>query len=284
MPGRKQRPSPGALHGGIPKEKRWSWKVLDKKGAFCWIAKERLLIDHTYQRDKISQERVTEYAAQWSWVLCGALSIVRRDGKYYVVDGQNRKLAADKRTDITELPCMAFASITTIEEEAAAFVALNTRKTAVNSVDKFKALLVAKDVDAVGLNAVIESTGHRIAAGGGQSGQKTVGCVLTLLRLYRRDQAVFARLWPLLSDMCVGTSVTDSLVDGIWGAELRAAEKKLSLVNPPLRDALLRAGGEVMKTVIMRGCAIDGHGGPLVKAASVIKWINKQRLGAKAKI
>jgi len=33
---------------------------------------------------------------------------LRDDNKWFVVDGQHRKLAADQRSDIRELPCLVF--------------------------------------------------------------------------------------------------------------------------------------------------------------------------------
>jgi hypothetical protein len=268
------------LRGGMDKVQRYKWADLKNPGEFAMIAKEELHVDHSYQRDKINEGRVNEVASNWDWVMCGALSVSERDGQWFVMDGQHRKLAADKRSDIKELPCMVFA-LESQQKEAGAFVGLNSQKTAVSGIDKFKAMIVAGDKSAIGLNAVLQSTGHKASS---TSSTKGVACLLCLWKLFKRDEAQFKSLWPLLADMCTGTTIVDGLVRGIWGCELKANEKKLSLTNPPLRTALIQVGGAVLAAEIRREVGIVGRGGERVESAAVLKWINRQRLGAKYKL
>jgi len=74
------------------------------------------------------------------------------------------------------------------------------------------------------------------------------------------------------------------LVRGIWGCEVKAKEKELTLVAPPFRNALMQAGGAVLSAEIRRAIVIAGKGGERIETAAVLKWINRQRLGAKYKL
>jgi hypothetical protein len=117
---------------GSDKLSHYKWKTKNNQGEFVMIDKNELFVDHAYQRDKINEVRINAIASDWDWVMCGALSVSERDGKLWVMDGQHRKLAADKRSDIKMLPCMVF-DLDSQQKEAGAFVGLNSQKTAVSS-------------------------------------------------------------------------------------------------------------------------------------------------------
>ena len=268
------------VSGGIDKVQRYNWAALKQPGEFAMIAKEELNVDHSYQRDAINEIRINEMASNWDWVMCGALSVSEREGKWYVMDGQHRKLAADKRSDIHDLPCMVFP-LESRQREAGAFVGLNSQKTAVGGVDRFKAMIVAGDKTAIGLESVLKSTGHKAAKSGSS---KNVSCVMCLWKLFRRDEVTFKSLWPLLADMNPANPVVDVLVRGVWGAEMKAKEKELSLTEQPYRSALLQVGGAVLSAEIRREVGIVGKGGERIETAAILKWINRQRLGSKYKL
>lgn len=267
-------------HGHLPKVERYKWNTLDEPGEFCWIEKGELKIDHDYQRDKLNENRINQMAANWSWVLCGALSIAERNEEWWVVDGQHRKRAADKRHDITKLPCLVFPS-TSQPIEAAQFVALNSQKTAVASVDRFKAMIVAGDECACGVKELLESTGHRV---GLQSSVKVIACVMCVWKLYKQDAALLRSLWPLIADVHASYHITDTVIRALWGTELKARSKGLSLREPPFRSSLIQAGGAVLHAEIRREIQITGKSGERIETAAVIKWLNRQRLGTKYKL
>ena len=269
-----------SVSGGFDKIQRYKWDSLGQRGKFAMISKAELFVDHSYQRDKINEIRINEMAAHWDWVMCGALSVAQRDDKWYVMDGQHRKLAADKRSDIDCLPCMVF-SLNSLKTEASVFVGLNSQKTSVAGIDRFKAMIVAGDKSAIDLNAVLESTGHKVS---GSSSLKSVACILCLWKLFKRNESQFKSLWPLISDMCSGTPIVDTLVKGLWGCESKAREKSLSLTEPPFRSVLIQIGGSVLAAEIRRETSIVGKGGERVETAAVTKWLNRQRLGGKFKL
>lgn len=262
-------------HTGLDKLGRYKWTIVNKPGHFISIPKGDLKIDHSYQRDKINQVRVNEFSSAWDWVKMGVLSVSLRDGQWYVMDGQHRKLAADKRSDISELPCMVF-DIEDQKTEAAMFVGLNSNKTAVSGVDRFKALLVAQVDSAVGLNKLLQSTGHKVGASASAS---VVSCIMCIWKCYERDKERMESLWPLIADVSNGHTVTDCLVRGIWGCEKKANEIGYSLTKNPYQSHLVQAGSAVLSAEIRREIAIVGCGGERVECTAVAKWLNRQRIG-----
>lgn len=270
----------GPTASGVSKVDRYKWRPLGPAGEFTMIAKDELHVDHTYQRDKVNENRINDIAANWDWVMCGALSVAERDEKWFVMDGQHRKLAADKRIDIKALPCMVFP-LESKQKEAGIFVGLNSQKTAVAGIDRFKAMIVAGDKSAIGLNTIIQSTGHKVC--NSRSG-KGVSCILCLWKMYKRDENQFRDIWPLIVDICSAGQIVDCLVRGIWGCEIRARDKSLTLTAPPYRAALMQSGGAVIAAEIRREVGIAGKGGERIETMAVLKWINRQRLGSKYKL
>lgn len=258
---------------GQDKIDRYKWNTLPPMGEFVFIEKQDLDIDHSYQRDKIDEHKLNTIAANWSWVSCGAISVAERNGRWYVMDGQHRKLAADKRSDITELPCMVF-DLNSKEKEARAFVELNTNKTTVAGKDRFKALLIAKEQSAIRLKSIIESTGHAI---GNSKNVKYIDCILTLWKAFKRNEKNFINLWPLVSDVCSDSFIVDKLFRGIWGAELIANKQNASITNEPYRSVLVYTGGSALVETITRKCIEVGKGGEKIEGMAVAQFLNSQR-------
>lgn len=266
---------------GSDKISHYKWKIKNNPGEFAMISKQELYVDHSYQRDKINELRINAIASDWDWVMCGALSVSERDGKWWVMDGQHRKLAADKRSDITSLPCMVF-DLDSQQKEAGAFVGLNSQKTAVSGVDRFKAVIVAGDQSAATLEALLRTTGHKVGVSSG--GSKTVACVMCVWKCFKRDEKVFKELWPLIADISAGTAIVDCLVRGVFGCEMLARINGFSITKEPYRSKLIQSGGDVLAAEIRREIKIVGKGGERIETIAIAKWINRQRIGSKYKL
>lgn len=264
----------------VDKVERYAWKKPGKQGEFMWLNKVELFIDHSYQRDKIHNERILKMAAAWDWVMCGAISVAMRENDWYVMDGQHRVLAALKRSDIDQLPCMVF-QLESQQHEALAFVGLNSQKTAVSGVDRFKAMVVAQDPIALGIRDMLAATGHKVHS---SKASKNVACIMLIWNLYKRNSDVMKHIWPLISDASIGAPPVDSFVRALYGAELKAHQKGFSLIDIPVRTAIIMASAAGINAEIRRECAIAGKGGERVEASAFIKWLNRQRLGSKYKI
>ncbi|MEI8292245.1 MAG: DUF6551 family protein, partial [Verrucomicrobiota bacterium] len=180
--------------GGVT---RYNVTVRNAPGEFLMIPKQELEVDATYQRNRINQRRVDALTRTWDWIACGCLVVaLRDDNKWFVVDGQHRKLAADQRGDINELPCLVFET-TNRREEAVSFLAINQGRVGVGSLDRYRAQLLSGDKNAYAVESMLKSTGHRA---GETASARTVSCVQCLYILATDDRPRFERLWPLLAE------------------------------------------------------------------------------------
>ena len=130
---------------GADKVTRYNVTVRNAPGEFLMIPKQELEVDSAYQRNRINQRRVDALTRTWDWIACGCLVVaLRDDNKWFVVDGQHRKLAADQRADINDLPCLVFET-TNRREEAVSFLAINQGRVGVGSLDRYRAQLISGD-------------------------------------------------------------------------------------------------------------------------------------------
>jgi len=262
---------------GVDKVSRYERKIRNEPGEFRMIPKGELNVDHRYQRSKINRRRVMAISRSWDWVACNTLAVsLREDNSWWVIDGQHRKLAADLRPDITTLPCFVFDA-EAVKDEALAFLAINMGKVGVAGLDRFRAMLRAGDADAVGLNAVLEATGHKAGA---SAATKTVCCISTLLKLYRESQERFARLWPLIADMHPSSPVVDAVAKALWVMDkwVGAAAVKRQITDTPYREKCLALGGQNAAALIRQMTVVTGQSNRRVLGAAIAKWLNTQRL------
>ena len=100
-----------------------------------------LLRVDTYQRGPVSAAKILRMAKKFDLAAVGTVTVgERKDGSLWVVDGQQRTLAAKKRQelagDIDALDCVVFQS-EGWDHEARVFTTMNTERTAVPSMLKF---------------------------------------------------------------------------------------------------------------------------------------------------
>jgi hypothetical protein len=258
----------------------YKWKPSGNVGEFHWIDKEDLSVDHEYQRQKLNESRINEFASHWCWIKCGVLSIAIRNNEWYVVDGQHRKLAADKRSDVKKLPCMLF-ELEGIPKEARAFVDINTNKSAVASFDKFRALIVGEDETAVGLNELFKTTGHYAA---NSSAIKAITCLMTIWTLFKRDKASLINLWPLITDINEECQIDHRVIRSIWWAEKMLNKVNRTLLEKRISAYLIESGGESIIAEIKRETHIIGQGGFRTETNALLKYINKGKASGKVKL
>lgn len=126
---------------------------------------EQLEVDPSYQRsieNPESQALIAQIALNWHWGRAQLLTVSRRDGRLFVVDGQHRLAAAKLRGDIQQLPCL-IEEYADVAEEAALFNDLNDRRRPVSALDKFRAAVVAGDPDCIAIGAAMERAGLALA-------------------------------------------------------------------------------------------------------------------------
>ena len=260
------------MPGGASKRERYDWKLVDKPGEFASIDKNQLQVDMQYQRTH-KKEKILAMAGAWSWVACGAISVaLRDDGEWFVMDGQHRVLAAMLRDDITALPCMIF-ELETVADEARGFLATNTHRKAMTTVDRFKALLMTEDHAARVANELVLAAGRHVASGGAAN---AFSAVHILLQCIKEDEAALRRVWPTLVAVCAPSHrITQPLLMGLWYLERHLMSGE-SLSNTRWKNRLVQVGYETLTTSINQSAAFYGTGrGFKVCAIGVVKAINK---------
>jgi hypothetical protein len=121
------------------KIERYDWALPGDDGQFRCVPVHELKVDHSYQREQVSDSTILKIARDFSWSMFGVLIVMERtNGNLYVVDGQQRLAACIRRGDIEKAPCYVFKSDGK-DHEARAFLGLNTARTKVSAVDKFNA-------------------------------------------------------------------------------------------------------------------------------------------------
>jgi hypothetical protein len=134
----------GIAQSGKTKAEHYDWATIRKRGVERMMPLDSLCVDRNYQRDEVSQNQTIWKAKNFDIDLCGHLLISLRkcDGRHYIIDGQQRFLAAKRRGDIKHLPCV-IRECANMEEEAALFCQANLRRSAVKPWHKWRAALVA---------------------------------------------------------------------------------------------------------------------------------------------
>ncbi len=274
--------NPERIHGtGSSKVDVYDWEVLDEKGRFEEIHKGQLRIDPAYQREFVSNSRILEIARNFQYKACLTLGVARRpDGSPWVFDGQTRKCAADRRSDLTLLPCMVW-DVSDKKWEALAFLAIQCARGPVKSTDKFKAMLIADDATALAVKAMVEETGYEVSS---RKAQFTVSCVGALMNAYKVNPCCARTAWRLSSELFSGDVVTDFVFGGLFYLEQFLAKRGVaspaeaySLTDRHNKESLLSAGVEIISRSINETRAYYKKGGAKVYAEGIVQLLNRRR-------
>lgn len=265
--GEKYRTSGGAV---IDKVAHYGWTIKDKPGRFAWIDKHALTVDPAYQRGE-QTGKIKRISSRWSWVGCAAIVVAEREGHLFVVDGQQRVLAARRRSDVDMLPCLVFES-TGQAQEAEGFLNANAERKPVTSVAKYRARLTAQDPAALALDALLRDSGHEVAET--TAGPKTVKCVGAILTWIEVDPGLVRRVWPLVTEVCAGGPVSERLFLALTFIE-RHATLGESLLREPWRGRVLRIGRRGLLDACARAGSFYARGGTSVWADGIVEALNR---------
>lgn len=253
------------------KNTRFAANIVDKPGTFAMISKHDLHVDE-YQREA-TQVKITNIANAWSWKGCGCILVAKRGERFFVVDGQHRVMAARKRVEIRELPCLVFETAD-MKEEAGAFLVANTHRKPVTTVQAFNALLISGDQNAAKVAALVETGGRRLSLSGTSLSSGTgIACVGTLMRLMENSEAVLRKVWPLMIEISRGQAFSADLIGAMTWIEARLPAGR-SLTVDPWRTRVITAG----VTGLLRGAKqsreYHGKSGERVMAEGVLRVLN----------
>lgn len=254
---------------GGDKIRMYRWTVSGEPGQMMWIDKSDLLVDRTYQRDpKSSDAKINRLAADWSWIACGTITVADRNGQKFVVDGQHRALAAMKRSDIRELPCIVFKT-NAAAEEAGAFLRANRNRKPMTAIQAFKAMVASGDRAALIANEMIRDAGLRIDPKPGDGGFSAVGALLFAIST---DEAAARRVWPVVVEACGAGGIHNVILRGMFYIE-RGMDGSLGEARWRKKAAAIGRAGLI--EAAHRGAAFRGASGDKVWAEGIANALNK---------
>lgn len=179
----------------------------------------------TYEKIKIADLKIEKYnrpvnishakkiAAFFNEKIFGLVVVSERNGKYIVLDGQHRTVAATL-LGIKEVMCMVFHGLT-YEEEARIVVESNNGRKAFTTADKMNALKEANDPDTIRLYAIVGMNGLEISS---NCGYKKIPGISTIRSIYFKSgpEALDATL-RIITDVWGGDqySLKHTMIDGM---------------------------------------------------------------------
>jgi hypothetical protein len=256
---------------GKAKQDIYQWETADTPGTLMLIGKNKLHVDHSYQRDS-NNARAVNLAKNWSWIACGVITVADRDGQYFVIDGQHRVMAAKKRTDIDILPCIVFET-KSINEESNGFFNANTNRRMPAIVDKWRSKLLSRDPSFIYLDNLLLIAGREPSKSAGPS---TVACLGTLVKLEARNHNVLETIWPVVFEICRGSVLHEKILTGLFYIECNLPEGE-SITNKKYSNRLFQIAYDDLLASINKSTAYYSRGGEKVYAAGIIQAMNKGR-------
>jgi len=270
----RELPLPGSkassvIQGGrMTKLSRYGWRDDTVPGTLEWIEVDRLVVDHAYQRHIRNEKKVLRLCANFSWVAFGCCIVGRRpDGSLVVITGQHRVEAA-KRRGIEKVPCHVH-NLSDVRLEAEGFLIEAQEKQPLQSVEKFKTLVLMGDSAAVMVSEMLAAAGRTPANSAGES---VIKCISSMLVAARRDPEQLHRCWPVIVDVCAGKSMPERIVEGLIYLDANAAE---SIATPRWRRRIVQVGQRELLEAAGRACAFYSRGGAKIWAHGFAMAINK---------
>jgi hypothetical protein len=148
----------------------------DPPGELAWLDVGDLYIDKRYQRPvgPRGEKNIRQVIENFSWSLFSPLVVARRSkGRYAVIDGQHRSLAALTHGGIKQCPCYIINGDPA--DEAKAFSVINGAVTAILPGQIWHARVIAGDQDSLTLHRLLEELGITVLRSNKQATQMKVG-------------------------------------------------------------------------------------------------------------
>lgn len=152
-------------------------------GKFELVDPRLIVVDHRYQREE-KANLIAAIAANPDWAAFGALSLYRRGDVLYCVDGQQRLRGVLNSASPPKVVPAVIQDQGTVVDEATTFAAINITRRAVESMEKHKALVSAKNATALAIDRAAEKAGFTI--GVEVADPNTVMAISALYHIYSR--------------------------------------------------------------------------------------------------
>lgn len=252
----------------MTKIERYKWDELDSKCTHKRLPIQALNVG-AYQRGEASSMGTTSKAAHYSRAAAGAVIVgERKDGTYWLVDGLQRKLAAEKRADITHLDCMVFPS-NGERHEAEVFLLCNRGRVAVSALHKYHASVRAGFEPEKTIDAWLSENGY---CASDCKCKKEIKCITRFVNSWKLDAESAKTALFICDEICDGF-INGFIYEGIWvllrkGVDVAGNKQKLIRLGG--MDAILR---EINATAILCGKSKTWS----TCAAGILSLINKRR-------
>lgn len=257
------------LTRNIDRVTRYGWKMKDQPGELRMLNKTLLQIHPIYQRDA-SAEKILNISNSFSWLAFGALVVGHRDGEFWVIDGQHRALAAQRRSDVTHVPCVVFQT-DDVQQEAQGFLDLNTGRKPVTAMGKFKAMVAAGDEVAVFVKNTLIDFGLELTITA--KSVNTIKCVGWCITRASENRQAFVEVLALAADLSRADNipVSERLLGGLWYLNNSGD----GLQDKRLRKRIFEKGAQTLVDAATRATAYFGRGGGKVWATGIVNELNK---------
>lgn len=182
-----------------------------REARLAWVPISRMNVSPMAQRD-LNQSRVDRIVATFDLEQIGTPTVNKRDGVFYVIDGQHRieALRCIGYGD-QQVQCWAYEDLTE-QDEAEKFLKLNDYL-AVNALAKFRVGVQAGREDECDIDRVVRSLGLVVSADKVVGG---IGAVGTLRRVYERAGAAgLKQALLLVRDAYGDAGLEAAVIDGL---------------------------------------------------------------------
>jgi hypothetical protein len=178
-----------------------------------WVPVGKMRVSPRAQRDHSrpgAQEKITEIAANFDPDKFGTLTVNKRDGHFWVVDGGHRYNALVLiGWEDQQVQCWTYHELTE-EQEAALFLDLNDVRP-VTALDKFKVAVIAGRDPEVAIDRIVRNLGLTV----GGTTQQSLGCVVGLQKVYRMGPGVLEGTLRAVRDAYGRPGFSAKVVEGI---------------------------------------------------------------------
>lgn len=229
-----------------------------------------IFVDPLYQRD-LNNGKVGKIVREWNPYLVNAVKVSYREGKLWVFDGQHTIAAIKSKHNGRDcmVDCKVFYGLTRLDEMEL-FIAQNGASTAVQTIEKFRALFNNGDKEIVHMVRTCERIGFIVDFKRGQANGRIVA-VSALYKAYKTlDEKDFIDMLSIIKDAWNG--VPESVSAEILGGMTRFYSAYKGSFN---RSRLVRELSKNSPLAIIRDGRVTASGGNLRYARVILGIYNK---------
>ena len=258
-------------------EKERDLKDVKFCGRLIHLHIDDLLVDHRVQRNEVSEANTRRIAQNFDPIAFGIIIVSERpNGKYYVMDGQQRILALRFLGYQGKVPCMVH-EISSKKIEAKEFLAIDDGRKCVKATDKFRVAVSAGFEPQVSIKRWLDVRSLSV----GTSGYNSFGVIdfiRTLQNLWRIDEDASKEALLLQVEMNnqTGEPLHGDIHRAFWWLCHHGPSNNFILRDH--LDKMKKAGGKVtLLQYINRSRNLMTVGGERAAGSGVLDLINKGR-------